>query len=1243
MARFQFKSLLFWNMSRKGDDLQKVDSMNEKAKKIQYALFVLLLCSLLVLPAVGETLPGGSVSPGDGIADATLISEVAPDDDLTVTTDGEPGVTPEEEPTVTTGEGPAVTPEEEPTVTPDEESAGILSDETVLFNGTVALDEGTFECTAYNSGETYTVSNRTPLGALQKVSELKGFTYNVTDKRWADDEVLLLDDIDGYLYIKSTAKWACYVNGDLKDGYGNPDGGINVVALAEGDQVVFCYGSDPTPEDATALITITVDLEDSDETPVEPATWSVTLIGARTEEVGQDYFEDGVDCGHAATYTDDNGDVWSGMPLWYLIGLVDDDVRHGSGAFNDDLAAQGYSIKVTSIDDYYINFDSASVARNDDIIVANTLNGEPLPETIGDKNKPCWPLRIVGPSVGSGQLIGGITTIELIGLPEPSEGWEIMLVGAFNRTLTQAEFEEGVECHGKSYTDSDLQVWTGIPLWYLVAVVDDVATGNHWTLNDTRAAAGYMVRVSASDGFNATFSSVDIARNDSFIVANKMNAAPLTEDNGAPLKLVGTGVTSGKQRVGNIATISLEGLPDEITESEWTLSLEGPKITDLLTKEEFEECGYHTVTYNDGVSTWSGVPLKVLCGWVDDDVMHGSGAFNVPLAETGYTVIVSSGGDNPYSKEFSSQDILANPNNYIVANTVNGTPITGNAYPLQLVGAGAVGSLSVKNVQRIQLVDFQEPEEPPSIHIVRYASDGVTVVEETTTTIQWMEENLVVYGAPDGVRLRFQGPTFDPDDLWNPDEDINVDPAKVDNVVKGTAIRDLCDLVGGVPAGGEIELIASDGYSIKLNYTNIYEPIERQGEAIVAWWEEEQGYVPDYRDGPRLFFNTPDGIFGNDDMRASLAEEYWHYYWADGIRYPSAAGLANKNIATIAITPGPREDWTLLLRGAITDTISRSYFESGKACAMGGHGATWTDGEGNVWSGMPLWLLCGWVDDGNRHDYGTDPFRDDLAAAGYNVTVIDYGPDGIKGTDDDFSATFNSSFVARNNNIIVADEIDGAPLPKDGKTWPLKLVGSALTSNKQRVGSIDEIELTGVPIVEEPSEADATISLEEGWNFVSTPKRLMDGANTFAIFYENVDTGEHSILLYDGLTQEWTAVTSSDLFKPLDGVWVYATEACTVPLTFAQAGPETPPTKDLGEGWNAIGFTDTVPESAATTLLSLGDHWTTLIGFDAENQEYEVSIIRGASGRHGDDRTMQPTQGYWVYMTDADTLAAIGA
>ncbi|MDV2481736.1 hypothetical protein F8E02_06890 [Methanoculleus sp. Wushi-C6] len=1180
--------------------------MEFSRKKIQYVAIVLMACLLLATPAAAEALDDAGVSLPESAVKDTFVAEE----------------------------------------TSDTGSAGALADDpVVLFNGPVALEAGAFECTAYNSGVSYTVDNRTPLGALQAVAGRTGFTYDVTDKKWVEgsNEVLLLDNIGEYAFVKGGAGWACYVNGVEKDGYSSSADALNAVALADGDVVVFCYGVDTTPETATVLIRIEADL-DSSVTPTPtptPSGWSLTLKGASTETVDQDYFEDGIACGHVATYTDENGAIWSGMPLWYLVGLVDDGLKHGSGAFNEELAAQGYSIKVIADDGYAINFESASVAKNSGIIVANTLNGTGLPETIGEKAKPCWPLQLIGPDVSAGQKIGGIAAIELVGLPEPSGEWEITLAGAFNRTLSQAEFEDGVKCHGESYTDESLQVWTGIPLWYLVAVVDNMETGSHWTLNDAQAAEGYTVRVTASDGFSATFSSADIARNDTFLVADKMNAAPLGADNGAPLKLVGSALTSNKQRIGSIASITLEGLPGESTESEWTLAVEGPQISDLLTKEEFEECGYHTKEYNDGVSIWTGVPLKVLCGWVDDDVMHGSGAFNTALAQAGYTVIVSSGGENPYSKEFTSQEIMASPLNYIVASKVNGTRIDGSAYPLRLVGEGAAGSKSIGNVQKIQLVDFQEPTEAPSIRIVRYASDGVTVVEETTKTITWMEENLDVYGAPDGIRLRFQGPTFDPNDLWNPAEDIN--PGKVDEVVKGTSIRDLCDLVGGVPEGGEVELVASDGYGAKLNYTNLYTPLDRQGEAIVAWWTERQGYAPNYRDGPRLFFNTPDGIFGAEDMGTCLKEDYWHYYWAGGIQYPSAAGVSNRNIATIKIKPGARENWNLVLTGAITDTIGRSYFESGKACAMGMHSATWTDDGGQVWSGMPLWLLCGWVDDGNKHSAGTDPFRDDLAAAGYNITVIDYGPDGTKGTDDDFSAVFNSSFVARNNNIIVADEIDGAPLPSDGKTWPLKLVGTALTSNKQRIGSIDEIVLTGVPIVVEPPTGDTTISLEAGWNFVSTPKQLADGSNTFAVFFDIVDTAGHSIQFYDGLEQKWKPVASTDSFRPLDGVWVYSNEACTVSLTFASGEPGLPPMKNLGKGWNAIGFSDTVPESAVNTLLSLGNHWTTLIGFDAGAQEYEVSIIRGASGRHGEERTMEPTQGYWIYTTGADTLAAIGA
>ena len=176
-------------------------------------------------------------------------------------------------------------------------------------------------------------------------------------------------------------------------------------------------------------------------------------------------------------------------------------------------------------------------------------------------------------------------------------------------------------------------------------------------------------------------------------------------------------------------------------------------------------------------------------------------------------------------------------------------------------------------------------------------------------------------------------------------------------------------------------------------------------------------------------------------------------------------------------------------------------------------------------------------------------------------------------------------------------------------------------------------------------EEQNILTLYRGWNFVSTPKRLADGANTFAIF-NSLDTAAHTILLYDGLEYTWKAMDPTDAFRPLDGIWIYANKTYTIPLEFARLGgsedtPLPPPTKDLGKGWNAIGFSDTVPEAAAPTLLSLGDHWATLIGFNAETQRYEDAIIRNT--QESRTQTMQPMQGYWIYVTQADTLGAISA
>ena len=196
------------------------------------------------------------------------------------------------------------------------------------------------------------------------------------------------------------------------------------------------------------------------------------------------------------------------------------------------------------------------------------------------------------------------------------------------------------------------------------------------------------------------------------------------------------------------------------------------------------------------------------------------------------------------------------------------------------------------------------------LQIVRYAADGATVLTETTVSYEWMEANLPVHG--DGVTHYYhQGPVFE-GDMWDPSRTVNL---KDKGAVRGTAVRDLCELVGGMAPGEEARLVAVDGWSTAFAYENIYEPLERQGPIVLAWYNGAEpasgerygtGYpgLGGYHTAMQIVFvsGTPNEagqyVFGNDDMRVCLPEErYQHYY--QGL--PSTNGLSGKWISQLII------------------------------------------------------------------------------------------------------------------------------------------------------------------------------------------------------------------------------------------------------------------------------------------------------------------------------------------------------
>jgi hypothetical protein len=203
------------------------------------------------------------------------------------------------------------------------------------------------------------------------------------------------------------------------------------------------------------------------------------------------------------------------------------------------------------------------------------------------------------------------------------------------------------------------------------------------------------------------------------------------------------------------------------------------------------------------------------------------------------------------------------------------------------------------------------------VHIARYAADNVTVINETTVTYQWMELNLPVMG--DGTTHYYhQGPVIVDDDdppheeqlRWNAGEDTNVREKDM-GAVKGTDLKDLCDLVGGMAPSDTVKIRASDGFTKTFAYENVYTPPARQGPMVITWYHDSDGYVPEYRTGMRLVFfadnsSNPWGIhaFGNYDWHESAAPEYWYYYRQGDEKYPTTTGLSVQYISDILIYSG---------------------------------------------------------------------------------------------------------------------------------------------------------------------------------------------------------------------------------------------------------------------------------------------------------------------------------------------------
>ena len=244
---------------------------------------------------------------------------------------------------------------------------------------------------------------------------------------------------------------------------------------------------------------------------------------------------------------------------------------------------------------------------------------------------------------------------------------------------------------------------------------------------------------------------------------------------------------------------------------------------------------------------------------------------------------------------------------------------------------------------------------------------------------------------------------------------------------QGVYLEDLIGLVGDVSESNVVRITAEDGYTMAFTYRQLkgkfvtYDPAthaeipNRDLRMMLAYKEGGQPLTEKYGGPLRLIIVGPDKPITDG------------HFWIKWITKIEIAVLES--------------NWTLTLKGAINQEVDRVQFEEGVIC----HGVNWTDAEGNTWTGMPLWLLVGYVDDTLPHGKGA--FNETVADMGYTVVIV---------TEDGNSVSLESLEVKRNNNILVASMMNNQELSEEYA--PLRLVGSIL-EDSQSVGKITMVKV----------------------------------------------------------------------------------------------------------------------------------------------------------------------------------------
>lgn len=214
----------------------------------------------------------------------------------------------------------------------------------------------------------------------------------------------------------------------------------------------------------------------------------------------------------------------------------------------------------------------------------------------------------------------------------------------------------------------------------------------------------------------------------------------------------------------------------------------------------------------------------------------------------------------------------------------------------------------------------------------------------------------------------------------------------------------------------------------------------------------------------------------------------------------------------------------------------------------------------------------------------------------------------------------------------IAVSWDASAVPGDVTLW---LTGAGVQKDMKAV--CEAILPPGaanlVIATQEPSPVGSwDLALDEGWNLVSLP--LIPFESDVEALLADVATSVASVWSYEAATRLWSSYVPDGPLPTLThlvdgkGYWIAmdAPDTLRVEGRELPAPPSMPPTYEVVEGWNLIGFKSCISRTVDDYLAGVGGY----------------TVVQGYA--HGDyfrvlgPEYMEPGHGYWVAVTGAGTI-----